>query len=65
MTKNKFDIIGYVAVFVIAIVSLVLTVANLIGAELPDALVRTAGIVNLICIPVVIYTAVKKSNKKD
>ncbi len=48
---------------VIGIATLILAGSNIIGIELPDIAVRIIGIVNLVALPVLAYTSVKKVKK--
>ncbi len=48
---------------VIGIATLILAGSNVIGLKLPDIAVRIIGIVDLIALPVLAYTSVKKVRK--
>jgi len=47
----------------IGIAAFILAGANIVGIELPDIAVRILGIVDLISIPVLVYSTVKKAKK--
>lgn len=48
---------------IIGIATVILAGSNIIGIELPDIAVRIIGIVDLISLPVLAYTTVKKIKK--
>ncbi|MBE6723667.1 MAG: hypothetical protein E7576_00515 [Ruminococcaceae bacterium] len=55
-----------VSLLVIACVTIVLTVCSFAGIELPDALTRTLGVLDLIAVVVLVFTSVKlRIWKKD
>lgn len=47
----------------IGIGTVVLAGSSLIGIELPDVLTRVLGILDLVCLPVLVFTTVKKIKK--
>lgn len=61
--KNKNTLLWSISLIVIGVATLILTVTNIIGIELPDVIVRIIGIVDLIALPVLAYTSVKKFKK--
>ncbi len=61
--KKKNDLIWCLSLMVIGIATLILAGSNIIGIELPDIAVRIIGIVNLVALPVLAYTSVKKVKK--
>lgn len=44
----------------IAVASVILAGSRIIGADLPDLVVRLLGIINLIALPVLIYSSIQK-----
>lgn len=62
--KNKNDLIWGISLIVIGITTLVLAGSNIIGLTLPDAVVRILGIIDLIALPFLAYTTVKKAKKQ-
>ena len=55
-----------VSLLVIACVTIVLTVCSFAGIDLPDVLVRTLGVLDLVAVFVLAFTSVKlKIWKKD
>ena len=61
--KKKNDLIWCLSLMVIGIATLILAGSNVIGLKLPDIAVRIIGIVDLIALPVLAYTSVKKVRK--
>lgn len=49
-----------IAVAAMGLAATVLSVAGLTGFALPDWLIRTLGIVNLLALPVLVYSTVRK-----
>ena len=49
---------------VIAVCTLVITIANIMGASIPDALIRILGILELIACPVLAFTTVRMYRKE-
>lgn len=47
----------------IGIATVILAGSNIIGIELPDIAVRIIGVIDLIALPVLAYTTVKKIKK--
>ena len=48
---------------VIGIATIILSGSNIIGIELPDIIVRIIGVIDLLALPVLAYTTVKKFKK--
>jgi len=61
--KKKINLIWSISLIVIGIATLILVVPKLIGLNLPDIAIRIIGVVDLIAIPVLAYTTVKKVKK--
>lgn len=61
--KNKNTLLWSISLIVIGVATLILAGSNIIGIELPDVIVRIIGIVDLIALPVLAYTSVKKFKK--
>lgn len=62
--KTKNDLIWGISLITIGITTLVLGGSNIIGLTLPDVVVRILGITDLIALPFLAYTTVKKAKKK-
>lgn len=61
--KKKNDLIWGFSLIVIGAATVILAGSNVIGLKLPDIAVRIIGIVDLIALPVLAYTSVKKVRK--
>lgn len=61
--KNKNTLLWSLSLLIIGVATLILAGSNIIGIELPDVIVRIIGIVDLIALPVLAYTTVKKFKK--
>ena len=61
--KKKNDLIWSISLMLIGIATFILAGANVIGMELPDVAVRILGIVDLIALPFLAYSTVKKVKK--
>ena len=61
--KKKNDLMWCFSLLIISIATIILAGSNIIGIELPDIAVRIIGIVDLIALPVLAYTTVKKIKK--
>lgn len=61
--KKKNDLIWSISLVIIGITSVILAGSNVIGLMLPDIIVRLIGIIDLIALPVVAFTTVKKVKK--
>lgn len=58
--KRKNDLVWSISLLVISIVSIVLFGSGIIGIELSDTAKRMLGIVDLLALPVLSYTSIKK-----
>ncbi len=63
MKKN--DRLWCVSLLVIGVATIILAGSNVIGAALPDAIVRMVGLVDLIALPILAYTTVKRMKKTE
>lgn len=61
--KKKNDLVWSISLIGIGIVTFILAGSNVVGMELPDVAVRILGIVDLIAIPFLSYSTVKKVKK--
>ena len=63
MKNSKIIIIWSISLFVISIATIILAGINVIGIELPEAIVRTIVIVEIIALPVLVFTSIKRIKK--
>ena len=64
MKKNKWLIVCSISLMVIAVCTLVLSIANIMGASIPDVLIRVLGIIDGIACPILIIVTVRMYNKE-
>ena len=60
---KKIDIIWSVSLIVISLVSLTLSISNIIGTALPSAVSTALGIIDLCALPLLVYSSIKKIKK--
>lgn len=58
--KKKNDLIWSISLMLIGIATFILAGANVAEIELPDVVVRILGIIDLIALPFLAYSTVKK-----
>ena len=61
--KKKNDSLWSLSLMVIGIATFVLAGSNIIGMQLPDIAVRIIGVIDLIALPILAYTTLKKVRK--
>lgn len=61
--KKKNDLVWGISLIIIGAATIILAGSNVIGLKLPDIAVRIIGIVDLVALPVLAYTSVKKVQK--
>jgi hypothetical protein len=54
-----------ISLLVISICTLIISITNIIGADLPDMLKRILGVAELVALPVLSYTSVKMFTGRD
>ncbi len=64
MKKNKWLIVWSISLMVIAVCTLVLSIANIMGASIPDVLIRVLGIIDGITCPILIIATIRMYNKE-
>ncbi len=62
--KKANDLIWGISLIMIGIATIILAGSNIIGIELPVVLTRILGIANLIALPFLVYSTVKKAKKE-
>lgn len=63
MELKKLNFLWGISLFVIGTATIVLAGSNLIGMALPDIVIRIVGIVNLVALPILVFTSIKKFKK--
>lgn len=61
--KKRNDLLWSISLLVIGIATIILSGSNIIGIKLPDIIVRIIGVIDLLFLPVLAYTTVKKFKK--
>lgn len=61
MSGKALNLVWCLSLIAIGVATLILAVSNIIGAELPDILTRILGIADLIALPFLIFSTVKKA----
>ena len=61
--KKKNDLLWSLSLMVIGIVTFILAGSNIVAIELPDVAVRVLGIIDLIAIPFLAFSTMKKVKK--
>ena len=64
-TKKWIDRVFAVSLVLMGASSLILSITGLTGAALPDWAIRTLGVINLIALPVLVYSTVKSVQEKN
>ena len=58
--KTKIDRICSISLIVIGLATFILAGSSVIGMEFPDIVVRIIGVIDLIALPVLVYSSLKK-----
>ncbi|MBE5932730.1 MAG: hypothetical protein E7263_04840 [Lachnospiraceae bacterium] len=61
--KKKNDLVWCLSLVLIGVATVILAGSNIVGIDLPDITVRILGIVDLIALPFLAYSTVKKVKK--
>ena len=61
--KKKNDLVWSISLMLIGVVTFILAGTNVVGFELPDVATRILGILDLIALPFLTYSTVKKVKK--
>ena len=64
MDTKKINIMWSVSLIIIGVATIILAGANIIGIELPDIAARILGVLDLVSIPVLVFSTVKKAQSK-
>ena len=61
--KKRNDLLWSISLLVIGLAAIILNGLNIIGIDVPDIVVRIIGVIDLLALPVLAYTTVKKFKK--
>ena len=63
--EKKITFLWSFSLMLIGIITVVWAGSNIIGISLPDIIVRIFGIIDMIALPVLVYSSIKKINRKE
>ena len=61
--KKRNDLLWSISLLIIGIATIISIGLNIIGIDVPDIVVRIIGVIDLLALPVLVYTTVKKFKK--
>lgn len=64
MNSKIINIMWSISLIIIGIATIILAGTNIIAIELPDIAVRVLGVVDLVSLPVLVFSTVKKAKSK-
>ena len=64
MNSKIINIIWSISLLVTGIATIILAGANIVAIELPDIAVRVLGVIDLVSLPVLVFSTVKKAKSK-
>lgn len=65
MDSKKINIIWSTSLIVIGIATIILIGANIIGIELPNIIIRVLGVIDLVALPILAFSTVKKFKNRQ
>lgn len=60
---KNINVFWSLSLLIISVCTIILAGSNIIGIELNDVLTRVLGILDLVCLPVLVFTTIKKIKK--
>lgn len=60
---KNINVFWNLSLLIICVCTIILAGSNIIGIELNDVLTRVLGILDLVCLPVLAFTTIKKIKK--
>lgn len=64
MNNKRINLVWSISLIVIGIATLIISISSLVGITLPDILIRCLGVIELISLFVLVFTLVRKKNKR-
>ena len=61
---KNINVFWCLSLLIISVCTIILAGSNIIGIELNDVLTRVLGILDLVCLPVLAFTTIKKIKKQ-
>lgn len=65
MNSKIINIMWSISLIIIGIATIILAGANIVAIELPDIAVRVLGVIDLVSLPVLVFSTVKKTKSKE
>ena len=65
MDSNKIEKLWSISLLIINIVTLIIVIPNIVGIELPNIMKIVLVIIDLIALPIVVYSTLKKIKIKN
>ena len=65
MSSKNINLFWAISLMAIGIATFIIAVTNIIGVQLPDIVIRLLGIIELIALPVLVFTTIKKVKNKE
>ncbi len=63
MNYENVNVFWSLSLLIISVCTIILAGSNIIGIELNNVLTRVLGILDLVCLPVLVFTTIKKIKK--
>ena len=60
---KNINVFWSLSLLIISVCTIILAGSNIVGIELNDVLTRVLGILDLVCLPVLAFTTIKKIKK--
>lgn len=64
MKNKKITIVWSITLLILCVSTLVIVVTRIADIELPDIMIRVLGVVELITLPIFVFTSIKKFLKR-
>ena len=64
MKNKKMTFVWSITLLILCVSTLVIAVTRIVGIDLPDIMIRVLGIVELIALPIFVFTSIKKYLKR-
>ena len=65
VSSKNINLFWAISLMAIGIATFIIAVTNIIGVQLPDIVIRILGIIELIALPVLVFTTIKKVKNKE
>lgn len=65
VSSKNINLFWAISLMAIGIATFIIAVTNIIGVQLPDIVIRLLGIIELIALPVLVFTTIKKVKNKE